>query len=69
MELNKPALQAATGAFMERLTDKPTTGDLLAALRFALEAYESVRPDVLRQVAAKLDESLTSRAQRTDKPS
>lgn len=42
-ELNREALQAATGAFMDRLTDKPTTGDLLAALRFALEAYESVR--------------------------
>lgn len=43
MELSKAACEAAVGAFMERLTDKPTTGDMLAALRFALEAYESVR--------------------------
>lgn len=53
MGLNKAACEAAVGAFMERLTDKPTTGDMLAALRFALEAYESVR--VAPAPASQLD--------------
>lgn len=104
VELNPEATQAATGAFAERIGANQTTGDLMAALRFALEAYESVRvapahasqhdadisdqdiitimfPHMLeadggyacdiapQHVVAGVREVLTSRAQRTDKPS
>ena len=43
MELNAAGREAATGAFTDRIGSNPTTGELLAALHFALVAYETAR--------------------------